>query len=59
MIQTSIQKAMQELNDEHEQDITALNNKFDKFQTTVVKGVTDALTGENSTLATKSDLNKK
>ena len=59
MIQTSIKKAMKELNDKHDQDIAALNNKFDMFQTTAVKGVIDELTGENSTLATKSDLNKK
>ena len=54
-----LQKATQELNDKHDQDIVALNNKFDMFQTTAVKGVIDALTGENSTLVTKSDLNKK
>ena len=59
MIQTSIKKAMKDLNDKHEQDIAALNNKFDMFQTTAVKGVIDALTGENSILATKEDLNKK
>ena len=59
MIHSSIQKAMQELNEKHEQDMATLNNKFDMFQTTAVKGVIDALTGENSTLATKSDLNKK
>ena len=39
--------------------MAALNNKFDMFQTTAVKGVIDALTGENLTLATKYELNKK
>ena len=45
MIQISIKKAMKELNDKHDRDIAALNNKFDMFQTTGVKGVIDALTG--------------
>ena len=39
--------------------MATLNNKFDMFQTTAVQGVIDALTGENTPLATKTDLNKK
>lgn len=36
MIQTAIQRAIQELNEQHKQDMAALNNKFDMFQITAV-----------------------
>ena len=59
MIQSAIGKVMKEINDKHNDDIDNLNKKFDMFQATAIKGVIDALTGESSTLATKTDLNQK
>ena len=59
MIQSAINSAMTKLNAKHEHDMATLNNKFNMFQTTAVQGVIDALTGENTPLATKTDLNNK
>ena len=58
MIQSAINTAITKLTEKHNEDMNLLNKKFEMFQATAVQGVIEALTGKNTPLATKADLNR-
>lgn len=59
MTNTAISAVMKVTKEKHMKDIKIMNKKFDMFQVTAVKGVIEALTGDQSMLATKINLNAK